>query len=105
MPHYCVAMLISQDKFHLQLPAYPGTAQCVRIPSSDALDGKAAAAMRISYGEGEAGLLEDALLPDPMQQFGAWFQEAVASPLQEPNAMTIASCGGDGEVQPSARMV
>ncbi len=65
--------------------------------------------MRMSYGEGGEGLLEEHVLGDPMEQFGVWFGEASASELKEPNAMTIASCGmgedGDGVQQPSARMV
>lgn len=41
--------------------------------------------------------------PDPIVQFGLWFDQAVASGLREPNAMTLATCGLDGE--PSARIV
>ena len=40
---------------------------------------------------------------DPFTQFDAWFAEAKASEINDPNAMTVASVGADG--QPSARMV
>ena len=40
---------------------------------------------------------------DPFTQFDAWFAEAKASEINDPNAMTVASVGTDG--QPSARMV
>lgn len=92
----------------MRLPPYPGTTQCVCIPTAKPISSKAAADMRISYGEGSEGLVEGDLLPDPMQQFGAWFEQAAASAIQEPNAMTIATCAPAGEDlggQPSARMV
>jgi pyridoxamine 5'-phosphate oxidase len=41
--------------------------------------------------------------PDPFQQFRAWFGEAVAAELPEPNAMTLATATPNGI--PSARMV
>ncbi|BDC52353.1 pyridoxine/pyridoxamine 5'-phosphate oxidase [Bryobacterales bacterium F-183] len=41
--------------------------------------------------------------PDPIVQFGRWFDQAVASGLREPNAMTLATCSSDGE--PTARIV
>ncbi len=40
---------------------------------------------------------------DPILQFRAWFDEALAAQLTEPNAMTLATVGADG--RPSARMV
>ncbi|KAK4808775.1 hypothetical protein QYF61_027260 [Mycteria americana] len=41
---------------------------------------------------------------DPVQQFGVWFEEAVACPaIGEANAMCLATCTRDGK--PSARMV
>ena len=40
---------------------------------------------------------------DPFTHFDAWFDEAKASEINDPNAMTVASVGADG--QPSARMV
>jgi pyridoxamine 5'-phosphate oxidase len=40
---------------------------------------------------------------NPIQQFERWFKEAKSADLKEPNAMTLASVGVDG--QPSARIV
>lgn len=50
-----------------------------------------------------AGLTEDALAPDPFEQFGRWFEEARAAGLVEPNAMTLATADETGH--PSARTV
>lgn len=41
--------------------------------------------------------------PDPFAQFQHWFDQAIASGLREPNAMTLATATPDG--QPSARIV
>lgn len=46
---------------------------------------------------------EKSVAPDPMHQFERWFAEALKSQLTEPNAMTLATAGADG--QPSARIV
>lgn len=43
------------------------------------------------------------LAADPLDQLGAWLDEAVAAGLAEPNAMTLATVGADGS--PSARIV
>ena len=40
---------------------------------------------------------------DPFQQFSAWFDEAMASDLPDPSAMTLATATSDGH--PSARVV
>jgi pyridoxamine 5'-phosphate oxidase len=40
---------------------------------------------------------------DPFALFDIWFADAQASEINDPNAMTVASCGSNG--QPSARMV
>jgi pyridoxamine 5'-phosphate oxidase len=40
---------------------------------------------------------------DPFQLFDAWYAEAQASELNDPNAMALATVGGD--LQPSVRMV
>ena len=58
-------------------------------------------ALRKSYER--AQLDEDASLPDPMQQFGVWFQQALDAELPEPNAMTLATVAEDG--RPSTRVV
>lgn len=57
--------------------------------------------MRVSYGD--RTLDESALAPDPLGQFQAWFADAVAAGLPEPNAMTVATATLDGDV--SARTV
>ena len=48
-------------------------------------------------------LNETDLDSDPIQQFGVWFEAALAAGLPEPNAMTLATCTRDGI--PSARIV
>jgi pyridoxamine 5'-phosphate oxidase len=40
---------------------------------------------------------------DPLDQFRAWFDEALDAEVEEPNAMTLATAGADGT--PSARIV
>lgn len=40
---------------------------------------------------------------NPIKQFNVWFQQALASQLKDPNAMTIATSSIDGK--PTARMV
>jgi pyridoxamine 5'-phosphate oxidase len=49
------------------------------------------------------GLVEADVDPDPVVQFGRWFDDANAADLVEPSAMTLATAGADGV--PSARMV
>jgi pyridoxamine 5'-phosphate oxidase len=48
-------------------------------------------------------LLERGAAPEPIVQFRAWLYEACCAGLAEPNAMTLATVGPDG--QPSARIV
>ncbi len=48
-------------------------------------------------------LSEKDVAKDPIQQFGKWFKEALASGTQEPNAMTLATTSIDRK--PSARIV
>lgn len=50
-----------------------------------------------------AGLREEDVSPDPMQQFRGWFGEALSAGLHEPNAMTLATATPGG--RPSARVV
>lgn len=59
------------------------------------------AAMRQEYTA--KGLVEEDLASDPIAQFGHWFETAKRAGVYEPNAMTLATVGADG--QPSARMV
>ncbi|MFV0681109.1 pyridoxamine 5'-phosphate oxidase [Ottowia sp.] len=57
--------------------------------------------LRKSYERAE--LSEDASHADPIQQFAQWFDEARASQVPEPNAMTLATVGAD--LRPSTRVV
>jgi pyridoxamine 5'-phosphate oxidase len=50
-----------------------------------------------------SGLEASDLHPDPIEQFRAWFDEALAADLHEPTAMTLATATPDGV--PSARTV
>ena len=50
-----------------------------------------------------AGLAEVDAAPDPLAQFRAWFEDALAADLHEPNAMVLATATPDGK--PSARVV
>jgi pyridoxamine 5'-phosphate oxidase len=59
------------------------------------------AALRREYGD--RGLDLPDLAPDPIEMFGRWFYDTVASGLHEPNAMVVSTVSGEG--QPSARMV
>ena len=61
----------------------------------------APADMRKDYGL--AGLLEKDLAKNPFSQFERWLQEAAAAKITQPNAMTLATVGRDG--QPAARTV
>jgi pyridoxamine 5'-phosphate oxidase len=70
-------------------------------PSADPASQLDPAAMRARYRE--AGLDEKDLAADPFAQFGAWFEQAVASGLHEPNAMVLATADPRG--RPSARTV
>ncbi|MEM7042983.1 MAG: pyridoxamine 5'-phosphate oxidase [Pseudomonadota bacterium] len=59
------------------------------------------AAMREDYRQG--GLHEADVAADPIAQFQRWFDDAVEGGVYEPNGMTLATVGEDG--QPSARIV
>ena len=59
------------------------------------------AAMREDYRKG--GLSEADVAADPITQFQRWFDDAVAGGVYEPNGMTLATVGADG--QPSARVL
>ena len=59
------------------------------------------ASLRKSYERAE--LDESASLPDPIDQFAAWLQQALDARLPEPNAMTLATVGANG--RPSSRVV
>lgn len=57
--------------------------------------------LRLNYTR--QSLLEANIHPDPIQQFQAWFDQAVEANLLEPNAMTLATASPNGT--PSARIV
>jgi len=57
--------------------------------------------LRKSYEKAE--LNENASHADPLKQFEQWLQEAIASEVPEPNAMTVATVGSD--MRPSTRVV
>lgn len=57
--------------------------------------------LRKSYERAE--LHEAASQADPLAQFDQWMQEAVNAQVLEPNAMTVATVGGD--LRPSTRIV
>ncbi len=48
-------------------------------------------------------LTKEMLLPDPIQQFEQWFKEACTCEVTEPNAMSLATVGSNG--QPTLRTV
>lgn len=49
------------------------------------------------------GLSRTSLEPDPIRQFQHWYEEAVATGIPEPNAMSLATVAADG--QPWVRTV
>ena len=52
----------------------------------------------------DRGSLDEATVdPDPVRQFAAWYDAAVAAGIPEPEAMTLATATADG--RPSARVV
>ena len=57
--------------------------------------------LRKSYEHGS--LDEDQVATEPLAQFTAWLDEALARGLPEPNAMTLATVGEDG--RPATRVV
>ncbi|PXA03089.1 pyridoxamine 5'-phosphate oxidase [Coraliomargarita sinensis] len=57
--------------------------------------------LRQSYTKGSFS--EQDLLASPFEQFEKWFQQAMDSQLEEPNAMCLATVSKDG--QPSTRIV
>ncbi len=57
--------------------------------------------IRNEYLLGELDI--DHVMPDPVQQFGIWMDQAVLAEVPEPTAMTLATVGADGK--PSARIV
>lgn len=62
---------------------------------------KSIADLRQDYRQ--AQLLEADVLPDAMEQFHLWFNQALEAQIPEPNAMTLATADAQGV--PSARIV
>jgi len=56
---------------------------------------------RLSYEKGE--LDQQSLPASPFELFKAWMDEAIAQKVQEPYAMSLATCGADNK--PSVRIV
>lgn len=57
--------------------------------------------LRREYAREE--LLEENVKKNPVEQFSAWFDQALLSEVVEPNAMSLATADGDGN--PSVRIV
>lgn len=65
------------------------------------IDNKSLAGIRKVYQQ--QSLLETNIDPDPFKQFESWWKHAIESKIDEPNAMTLATCNADGK--PSSRIV
>src|SRR4051794_34046660 len=65
------------------------------------MSGSDPAAIRREYTVGE--LVESSVSPDAIEQFGRWFNDAIAANLPEPTAMTLATADAAG--RPDARIV
>jgi pyridoxamine 5'-phosphate oxidase len=70
------------------IPSHPG----IRLSLAD---------LRLNYAR--ESLSETDVSPDPVVQFGRWFDQAREAELIEPNAMALATVSAEG--RPSARMV
>jgi pyridoxamine 5'-phosphate oxidase len=73
----------------------------MRNESADVSSGQTIAKLRVEYSRGR--LDEADVSPDPVEQFGRWFDDAWAASVAEPNAMTLATVDPAGK--PSARIV
>lgn len=69
--------------------------------AGSAATGDAVAALRKDYGQATLDAADVAA--DPLLQFNAWFEQALAAQVNEPNAMNVATVGADG--RPSSRIV
>jgi pyridoxamine 5'-phosphate oxidase len=63
--------------------------------------GERVAALRKDYGQ--ATLNETDVATDPFEQFNAWFEQALAAEVNEPNAMNVATVDAGGK--PTSRIV
>ena len=77
----------------------PSLSPLLPLPASP--PAAALADLRKSYER--AALDEAASDADPLAQFDRWLHEAIAAQLPEPNAMTLATVGGD--LRPATRIV
>ena len=73
----------------------------MRNDPRDVTTDPALAKLRVEYTRGQ--LDEADVSPDPIEQFGRWFNEARAANVPEANAMTLATA--DADARPSARVV
>lgn len=82
---------------------YPSAQWHRAAPYSDPTDSMSdpIASLRLSYARATLG--EGDVAAEPIAQFLAWFDDARAALLREPNAMTLATATTDGA--PSARIV
>ena len=80
-----------------------GEAMQVRrgILPAPAAAGETVAALRKDYGQDT--LNEADVAADPFDQFNAWFEQALAAEVNEPNAMSVATVDADGK--PTSRIV
>lgn len=83
----------------------PATRRGLRswLPEVVVAEGLSVRLARLRREYSAAGLTESELDRDPLQQFTAWFDDAVDAGISEPNAMTLATASAIGE--PSARTV
>ena len=58
-----------QEKFSLQLPEYPGGAQCVSLGKHDSKKDPSGMRMNYDIAERQGGLLEEHVDKDPLKQF------------------------------------
>ena len=75
-------LCVLQEKYHLKLPPYPGTSQCVKLGRGSG--GKSdPSQIRLNYDLADkgGGLLEEHVDADPMKQFDKWFQVCPTLPL------------------------
>lgn len=63
--------------------------------------GETVAALRKDYGQDS--LNESDVAANPFDQFNAWFEQALAAEVNEPNAMNVATVDADG--RPTSRIV
>ena len=79
----------------------PAAAAEPAAPASPPATGDAVAALRKDYGHATLDAADVAA--DPFIQFNAWFEQALAAQVNEPNAMSVATVDGAGK--PTSRIV